>query len=61
MNKYFLVYYVETETFRGVNCTSITLDYPKLELSVFPEIEKKLKEALHALSVVVLSYKQLGE
>lgn len=59
MNKYFLVYYLESKEVSGVNYTHISLAYA-LNSKTISATEQKLKKALKAKKVTILRYHLLS-
>ena len=58
MRKYFLIYYTRGNEVTGTNYTQITLNF-EITKKTISRVELKLKKALKAEKVVILSYKEI--
>lgn len=58
MHKYFLIYYIRGNEVTGTNYTQITLNF-EITKTTISRVELKLKKALKAEKVVILSYKEI--
>ena len=58
MHKYFLIYYTRGNELTGTNYTQITLNF-EITKTTISRVELKLKKALKAEKVVILSYKEI--